>query len=310
MSTKNFLTTIACTCLLLLSCNSVPPVDTKAEAETLQNLSNEWCAAIAVGDVEKIMSFFVPESVEMDQDNPIIIGIPDIKKAQESWLSDTLVRSTFKFSFEKIEISSSGDLAWYRGKGSFSMNTENGPVKIVEKSINIWKKIDGQWKVIVMISNTDKPEEPVSTTATQQKTITEKLDQAVLIKQYLGSWKGVNAKDTIEFYEARTYGTGVEGYFKYVTEGKIVMEGKQLWGYDKNTDRFIFTNVIKGNDVEIYAFWFISKNKYLCVPLNESSDPEKAPFKIEGEIKSEDILMETSIDKNKPGKPRTYKRIH
>jgi hypothetical protein len=27
------------------------------------------------------------------------------------------VRSTFKFSFEKIEVSTSGDLAWSRGKG-------------------------------------------------------------------------------------------------------------------------------------------------------------------------------------------------
>jgi ketosteroid isomerase-like protein len=161
MTPKNFLTAIACACLLLLSCNRPPLANTSAEVEILQNLSNEWCAAIAVGDVEKIMSFFVPESVEMDQDNPIIIGIPDIKKAQQSWLSDTLVRSSFKFSFEKIEISYSGDLAWSRGKGSFSMNTEKGPVEIVEKSINIWKKIDGKWKVIVMISNTDKPEEPV-----------------------------------------------------------------------------------------------------------------------------------------------------
>jgi ketosteroid isomerase-like protein len=139
MSLNKFFSIGASFGLLLMGCACNPVVDTQAEAAQIREQSNQWCKAIASGDVKTIMSFFTPESVEMDQDNPILKGIPAITRAQEDWLSDPLVRSSFKFISETIEVSFSGDMAWHRGKGSFTMNTENGPLKVEEKSIDILK---------------------------------------------------------------------------------------------------------------------------------------------------------------------------
>lgn len=68
-----------------------------------------------------------------------------------------------------------------------------------------------------------------------------KLDQMELMKQFLGSWKCDVAKDTICYWDIKSFGTGIEGYFKYVTKGKIVTEGKELWGYDKTIDKCILS---------------------------------------------------------------------
>ena len=76
-------------------------------------------------------------------------------------------------------------------------------------------------------------------------------------------------KDTICYWDIKSYGTGIEGYFKYVTKGKIVTEGKELWGYDKTIDKCILSEMIKGMDIELYVTWFISKNKCNMFPYSE-----------------------------------------
>jgi serine kinase of HPr protein (carbohydrate metabolism regulator) len=57
------------------------------------------------------------------------------------------------------------------------------------------------------------------------------------MKQFLSSWKCDVAKDTICYWDIKSFGTGIEGYFKYVTNGKIVTEGKELWGYLRNLNK-------------------------------------------------------------------------
>jgi hypothetical protein len=135
------------------------------------------------------------------------------------------------------------------------------------------------------------------------------INQVELMKQFFGTWMYEVSKDTTAYWNAISYGTGFECYDKFVTQGEIVMEGKQLWGYDKRVDKYIGTQMIKGEDIGIYASWFITKNKYEFVPYNNISDPEKASFKIEGEIKSPDMFVETTIINNKSVKVYTYTRV-
>jgi hypothetical protein len=87
------------------------------------------------------------------------------------------------------------------------------------------------------------------------------------------------------------------------------MEGKQLRGYDKNTDKFFFSGMMKGTDLNFFAGWFISKNKYIYVPYSDISNPEKASWKIEGEFKSPDMIFETSLINNKTAKTSTWTRL-
>ena len=149
----------------------------------------------------------------------------------------------------------------------------------------------------------------LSTNRIQAQTTQTKLDQVELMKQFIGSWKGEIAKDTIEFWDAKSYGTGVESNFKHVTKDKIVLEGKQLWGYDKKNDKFIISVVVKGMDILMGEIWFTSKNICVIPVYSDISKLEKAPYKMEVEFKSPDIMLYKTIVNNNIIKTDTFIRI-
>ena len=164
------------------------------------------------------------------------------------------------------------------------------------------KKIDNKWKVINGV------ESSVRQNAKNEETSKE-LNQVELHKQFVGYWEGEVGKDTTCFWDLKSYGTGFDSYFKYVTKGKIVMEGKILWGYDKNLDKCVMSEMIKGMDNLVYSSWFISKNKCVMFSYNDISNPDMASTKWEVEFKSPDMFIETTIKNNKPVKVDTFKRI-
>jgi hypothetical protein len=165
----------------------------------------------------------------------------------------------------------------------------------------IFKKIDDEWKVIYGVeSHIDKIVPTESSKA---------LNQVELHKQFVGNWKTEAAKDTSVVWNVKSYGTGIDGYFKLVTKGKIVMEGKQLWGYDKNLDKYTMSEMIKGMDNALYSSWFTSKNKCTMIFYGDIFNPDNASMKYEVEFKSPDTLVQTTIVNNKPTKIDTMTRI-
>jgi hypothetical protein len=128
----------------------------------------------------------------------------------------------------------------------------------------------------------------------QAQTNQTNLNQTELIKQFIGSWKLDMGKDTTGIVEIKSFGTGIEPYFKVVTKGKIVTEVKELLGYDKKIDKYIEAYLEKGKDIEIYALWFISTTKYIITNYSDFANPDKASFKEEGEFKTPNLLVATS----------------
>lgn len=143
----------------------------------------------------------------------------------------------------------------------------------------------------------------------QAQTSHSKLNQVELMKKFTGLWKSDFAKDTTEFWEAKPYGNGLEAYFKDVTKGKITLEGKQLWGYDTKLDKFIYSTLIPGMDIDIGTLWFTSQNKYVGVPYNDVLKPEKATSRVEGEFTSPDVYVESKIVNNKKISSNTFKLV-
>jgi ketosteroid isomerase-like protein len=73
----------------------------------------------------------------------------------EPWLP--LPNVSHEFAPEVIEVSASGDLAWDRGTFHSVMETPEGTVEDVGKYLMIWKKMDGEWKVVAECGNSDLP---------------------------------------------------------------------------------------------------------------------------------------------------------
>jgi hypothetical protein len=143
----------------------------------------------------------------------------------------------------------------------------------------------------------------------QVQTTQAKLNQIELFKQFIGLWKGDIGKDTTEFWDVRSYGTGLECNYRYVTKDKIFKEGKQLWGYDYKNDKFIFAGMAKGSGLGISAIWFTSPNICVLVPYSYISNTEIPSNRLEVEFKSQDIFLRNGIANNNLAKTITYNKI-
>lgn len=184
------------------------------------------------------------------------------------------------------------------------MNYKDGHSVLQDPWISqiLFKKIDNKWKVICGAES--GIERSVKNTET-----TKELNQVELMKQFLGSWKADIAEDTTVLYNAKPYGTGIEGNIRFVSNGKTVIEGKQLMSYDNKTDKLIQSQLFKGRDIEIYGYYFNSKNKYVIIPWSDIANPDNAPWICEGEFKTPDTFVETTIVKNKPPETVTFTRV-
>ena len=180
------------------------------------------------------------------------------------------------------------------------------------KHTNLYEKRNGQWKIVWShASGGTEPKSSLLQSANelQAQSAQPKLNQVELMKQFLGSWKCEVSLDTIAFWTTKSYGTGLENRYNYVKDGRIVVEGKQLWGYDKTIDKFYATTLQKGKDIYIDIYYFISTNKCRMYTLYDIENPEKAPVRWEIEFKSPDMFLETYISNNEPFKIRTFTRI-
>ena len=150
------LTVLAATVAALsFGCQRVPDADQQAEVAAIRALSRQWLAAVNAQDLEACLEFYAPDAVEMQPNAPAIVGLPAIRE----WFETGLLQPGISNFFEPdtIEVAASGDLAYDRGTYRFAMETPGGRVEDAGKYLMIWKKIGGEWKVIVDISNSDRP---------------------------------------------------------------------------------------------------------------------------------------------------------
>lgn len=141
----------------------------------------------------------------------------------------------------------------------------------------------------------------------QSQNTPTKLKQAELLKQFEGNWVCEIGKDTSAYWDMKPWGTGFEAGLKYVTKGKIVKEGKGLYGYDSSIDKIVEAGIPKGKDIGVYVMWFITESKFVLIPYNDLANPGKASFRMEGEFRDPDILIEIDFRENKAVKTKTWK---
>lgn len=140
--------------LLFAACTTTPKVDLAAEAEELRNLENQMMAAYQNRDYEKIMSFGAFDIVHLVPDLPPQTGLEDFSQRMQTEFADTIyLWETYSLNIDFIEVASSGDLAYVRGTDMLKKRTPEGIVEDPAKWVDIWKKIDGQWKVVLNIWN-------------------------------------------------------------------------------------------------------------------------------------------------------------
>jgi len=137
------------------------------------------------------------------------------------------------------------------------------------------------------------------------------LNQLELMKQFIGKWENKANKDTVYTAEFDPYGNGgLEFTLKSVTQGKVWLEMKQLWGYDKKSDKIIIAGFMKDSpNFMLSSAWFSANTRFEQVPYEFASNPEKAGFKVVFDLKSPDLAVRNEIINGKSLGAEPYTRV-
>jgi len=123
------------------------------------------------------------------------------------------------------------------------------------------------------------------------QTTDESLNQIELMKQFLGTWKAEIGKDTIFIMEGKTFGKGLDFYWKTDTKGNMLSEGKSIMGYDMMYNRIIEPQIWNNSpDIILWSGLFTAHNIYEAILLKDLANPENAIVKWKYEFKSNDKL--------------------
>jgi uncharacterized protein (TIGR02246 family) len=143
--------------IIITACQSKTKTSSN-DADAIRNIEDQWIDANKAKDINKVVSIFASDAVQIEPNKPVSVGIEAIRKSWEIYFSDTTyLHNTITQTIENIEVSASGDLGYARGTVHYSLKTPDGTVEYVDKFVDIYKKIDGDWKCGVGIWNTRKP---------------------------------------------------------------------------------------------------------------------------------------------------------
>lgn len=140
---------------LLLAMTTVEAGDRAADAQRIRELGSAWVAAVGAKDIAAIQNFYAPDAQFLAPNAPPAQGRQAIGEGWRGLVQ--LPGLVMTFGATRIEVSESGDLAYDVGSYALGFDSESGRVNDNGKYVVVWKKVDGEWKAVVDIFNTNLP---------------------------------------------------------------------------------------------------------------------------------------------------------
>jgi ketosteroid isomerase-like protein len=157
--------------LILAGCSSKPeaPADNSAAAAAaVQKADADWSAAAQAHNADSWVAFYAENAVVLAPNAPMAMTKDDIQKT----ITDMLALPGLSISWQatRTEASRSGDLAYAYGTYLMTSNSASGvPTTDHGKYSEVWKKqVDGSWKCVVDMWNSDIALAPASAPATRR----------------------------------------------------------------------------------------------------------------------------------------------
>ncbi len=268
----------------------------------IKEVVNTFIKGIEEADADLVMESFLDSPDFTDITNGMVFSYKELMAMKPNFdaiLNQKCTIVNEKYSFlDKLTILYTAETKW-------STNYKDGHSSITDPQafLIIFKKIDNKWKVIYLVDSNVEKNVPSESP--------KELNQVELMKKWIGTWKNEIGKDSTVISEFIPMGKGgLEGSQNSFLKGKIVSEEKNLWGYDKKSDKYFCARIWKDKpDIILFAFWFTSENTCERIPFEYISNPEQAPIKTIYEFKSPDSVTKTDFEKTKPVKTYTGFRI-
>jgi uncharacterized protein (TIGR02246 family) len=134
-----------------------PGVDVAAEAQAIRDASAAWLQALQARDGAAIDALFTAD-ISAIYDGKVQKGLAEVQAArEEEWASQP--DSTTTWTTTAVEVAASGDLACERGNWVSDPDGAGEAPEEYGEYLTVWKKIDGQWKVLHDAGSKIKAEE-------------------------------------------------------------------------------------------------------------------------------------------------------
>jgi uncharacterized protein (TIGR02246 family) len=117
----------------------------------LLDLTKQYLAAAKARDAAKVASFYAEDAVVMPPNAPPIHGRKAIQDDHERLFEQS---PPVELTATPLASETSGDLGYIRGE--FVIRRQ-GAADVRGKYVEVWKRLNGQWKILYDINNTDHP---------------------------------------------------------------------------------------------------------------------------------------------------------
>jgi uncharacterized protein (TIGR02246 family) len=141
----------------MTNCSSAPK-DTRAADETaIRAASAGWSAAAQAKDIDKSMSYYTDDAVQLSQNSPAIQGKAALRDGWQKMFQ--FDGPGLSFAAQTVDVAKSGDLAAEYGNYLLETADKNGKFTDQKgKYVVVWKKqADNTWKATMEIANSDAP---------------------------------------------------------------------------------------------------------------------------------------------------------
>jgi uncharacterized protein (TIGR02246 family) len=136
-----------------------PAVDVAAEAQAIRDASKTWLQAAQGRDSATIDSFMADDATTIF-DGEVREGLAAIQAARdEEWAENP--DATVDWTTTDVGVAASGDLGYERGHWISDPDGAGEEPQEHGHFLTVWKKIDGQWRVIYDAGTTLEAEEEV-----------------------------------------------------------------------------------------------------------------------------------------------------
>lgn len=130
---------------------------TASDEQQIRDLEQRWAEAVEERDLDSIVALFADDGRIMPPNAKSVTGREPIAQAWRGILD--LPELEFSFAPTAVNVAESGDMAYVIGTYQLAYQGEEARVEDAGKYVDVWEKIDGEWKVMIETYNSDLPHE-------------------------------------------------------------------------------------------------------------------------------------------------------
>lgn len=151
-----------------LACETRPAEQTGATEETvatdpaaaeqqIEEASTAWEQALLANDAAAVTALYTEDAVLLPPGAPRTAGTTDVRSMFDEWLGASTVTEA-ALETDDIVVAEAGDIAYRTGTFTMTSTMADGQTWEDEgKFVEIWRNVDGQWKIAVDAWNQDVP---------------------------------------------------------------------------------------------------------------------------------------------------------